>query len=388
MSKNKIGKTSLRVCEISVFAGIALNCLSCFFGNEVCKLFYTISPVSVTLLLLPLLIVLKRDMSDVLLKEIKFICVLCGFSVLAFAVSLFNGLNLSYVMTAVIGIVTLYAMAHIPFERDFQIVIIIFLSLVSVVLYLLAVNYSRMPLVDKYNYTNSNVMGLLALIVDSYLMVLITNNKIKGKILHLNVIVAFFSFVTITLFGCRSAQLAFLVFLVVGFALPKFFCGKKRTRFVIIAGILFGFIFPFIYLAMFKNGAGNISFPLIEKPWFTGRDVLWRESVEWMSKTPLSLLFGTGSEFVNIPLGYNFHNSYISILVCFGIPAAILYFYSFYRCGELAVLKNTSNHAKSMQLALICMILVVSLVETTIPATTFIWMYGICFIPLTGYSED
>ena len=187
MSKNKIGKTSLRVCEISVFAGIALNCLSCFFGNEVCKLFYTISPVSVTLLLLPLLIVLKRDMSDVLLKEIKFICVLCGFSVLAFAVSLFNGLNLSYVMTAVIGIVTLYAMAHIPFERDFQIVIIIFLSLVSVVLYLLAVNYSGMPLVDKYNYTNSNVMGLLALMVDSYLMVLITNNKIKGKILHLRV---------------------------------------------------------------------------------------------------------------------------------------------------------------------------------------------------------
>lgn len=380
MNNNTIGRTSLKICENIILIGIAVNCISCFFGNDVCKFFYTISPLTVTILLLPIIIILRKE----LIKERILLYIIGGFSLFALIVSLFiTGLNLSYVLTAVIGIVTLYVMSHIILSRDFQFVLIIFLSIVSITLFLLAINYSWMTLVEKYNYTNSNVMGLLTLVVDAYLMVLISNNGVTKKILHLNVFVAIFSFATITVFGCRSAQLGFLVFLIIAFAFPKLFCGKKRMRIILILGMVVGMIFPFIYLKMLESGADNIVFPLIDKPWFSGRDILWKQSVEWLKETPLSFLFGIGSNYVQIPLGYNFHNSYISILVCFGIPATVAYFYSMFRCSELSIRRNEDNRFKSMQLALICMILVVSLVETTIPATTFIWMYGICFIPIS-----
>ena len=385
MNNDKIGSTALRICEIAIFVGAALTCISCLFGRDVFTIFNNLSSVTAVLLLVPLSVIFRKR----LLKNRIEICVIFGFILLSVALSIFvSGLNLSHALTAGIGILTLYVMSFLPSKRDFQISMIFFLSIMSVCLFFLAIDYSQMTLVEKYNYTNSNVMGIVALLVNAYLMTMISMNGIKGKFIHLNVIVAVFAFTTITVFGCRSAQLAFFVFLIVAYVIPSRFWGRKRSRIAIIGAMVIGLVFPLVYLKMSEIGFDNIAFPLVNKPWFSGRDDLWSQGLNWLKETPSALLYGIGPKFSDITPDFNYHNSYVSILLNFGIPAFGAYYFSVERSAERAVLAGEDRKIRALQLALISMIMVVSLVETTIPATTFIWLYGICFIPLKKYSEN
>lgn len=379
MNNVKIGKTALRLCEVSLFAGVAVTCISCLFGRSVFDFFNTLSSVTACVCLIPTVAVFYKD----IIKNKLAICLIGAFSLWALVSSLFiSGLYISHALTAILGIVVVYVMNFLPVKRDVQTALILFLSIMSVCLLFLAIDFSQMTLVEKYNYTNSNVMGIVALMVNSYLMTLINVNKIRGKFVHLNIFIAIFAFMTITVFGCRSAQLAFLAFLVVGFVIPRGFWGKKRSVAVIVAAMVVGIIFPFIYLAMSKQGLDGIRFPLVDKPWFSGRDVLWKDGVEHIAARPSVLLFGAGQNRFDIAIDYNYHNSYFSILLNFGIPAFIAYFSSFFLSARKAVLYGEDRNARALQLALILMVTVVSLVETTIPASTFIWLYGLCFIPL------
>lgn len=384
MKNEIIGKTARRLCEVCVFAGAAVTCISCLFGKDVFTFFNNISAVTAFILLIPLFLILRRE----LLKDRIAVWVIIGFSAVSIIFSLFvSGLHFSYSLTAIVGLLTLFIMSRIPVGRDFQLGLILFLSIMSICLLFLAVGFSQMTLVEKYNYTNSNVMGIVALFVNAYLMIMINMNRAKGRFIHLNIIVAVFGFTTITVFGCRSAQLAFLVFIVITYLFPSRFWGKKRTRTALIAAMVIGLIFPFIYVKMSRIGFDDIAFPLVNKPWFSGRDVLWEQGINWIKESPFSLLFGVGPNYSDITAEFNYHNSYLSVLMNFGIPAFAAYYFSVERSAEASVLCTDDRRVRSMQMALICMVLVVSLVETTIPATTFIWLYGMCFIPLGGQKS-
>lgn len=379
MNNIKVGKTAMRLCEIALFAGVAVTCISCLFGRAVFDFFNTLSSVTACVCLVPIVAVFWKD----IIKNKLAVGAIALFAVFSVVSSLFiSGLYISHSLTAIIGIVTIYVMNFLPVKRDVQMALILFLSIMSVCLLFLAIDFSQKTLVEKYNYTNSNVMGIVALMVNSYLMTLINVNKISGKFVHLNIFIAIFAFMTITVFGCRSAQLGFLVFLIVGFLIPRNFWGKKRTVAVIALAMFVGIVFPFIYLKMSQNGLDDIHFPLVDKPWFSGRDVLWQEGVDRISARPSSLIFGAGQRFFDMAKDYNYHNSYFSILLNFGIPSFLFYYFSFFTSAKRTLLSGEDKNARALQLALILMIMVVSLVETTIPATTFIWLYGLCFIPL------
>ena len=107
MNNDTIGKTAMRVCEIVVFVGAALTCISCLFGRDVFTIFNNLSAVTAILLLVPLSIIFRKK----LLKNKVELCVIFGFILLSVALSIFvSGLNISHALTAGIGI--LYSLCY------------------------------------------------------------------------------------------------------------------------------------------------------------------------------------------------------------------------------------------------------------------------------------
>jgi len=92
MNNDKIGSTVLRICEIAIFVGAALTCISCLFGRDVFTIFNNLSSVTAILLLVPLSIIFRKR----LLKNKVELCVIFGFILLSVALSIFvSGLNIA-----------------------------------------------------------------------------------------------------------------------------------------------------------------------------------------------------------------------------------------------------------------------------------------------------
>ena len=61
MNNIKVGKTAMRLCEIALFAGVAVTCISCLFGRAVFDFFNTLSSVTVCVCLIPIVAVFWKD---------------------------------------------------------------------------------------------------------------------------------------------------------------------------------------------------------------------------------------------------------------------------------------------------------------------------------------
>lgn len=172
------------------------------------------------------------------------------------------------------------------------------------------------------NIYNPNSVGififLTTIVIKSFL------DKHNGKIIIIPLFIA--SAYCIFLTNCRTALVAFVAYILVSYIpiLNKFVL--KHNRLIIYLIIIFGTIFPVIYVNMYIHGT-DLKIPYIGKKLFTGREKLWYYILDAIKNEDKAFIFGLGTNYqTNIGVIENVHNWYIGVLYTFGFPILCSYF--------------------------------------------------------------
>jgi len=125
---------------------------------------------------------------------------------------------------------------------------------------------------------------------------------------------------------CRSAAICGLLFI----ALNYFKAFQKKPGRIIPFAIIIciiGTLIPVIYVTIYEIlGEGNVE--ILGKDLFTGRQHIWISNLENLTKTPITLLFGTNAS-SSLEIYNSWHNMYLMILIRFGIVGTLLFWSTF-----------------------------------------------------------
>ena len=134
---------------------------------------------------------------------------------------------------------------------------------------------------------------------------------------------------------------------------PVFF--KIGYWFICLGGVAF----PIAYTKLFSMYDSPIVTALriwmkqyLHKDLFTGREYIWGEALERLMSSSKSFLLGIGSHYSE-EAGGNFHNSYLSIMICCGLITYFLfalYLYSFFSKGGFST--HSIQRSRLLYLAL------------------------------------
>ena len=126
--------------------------------------------------------------------------------------------------------------------------------------------------------------------------------------------------------NCRSAFLAYILYLIVSL-IPVFNAFIfKHSKIICYLLLIVGILFPLIYVNMYTKGI-DLKLPFMEKGLYTGRESLWNYMLESLKREKYGYWFGLGTNYqTEFGVISNFHNWYIGVLYTFGIPLLILYF--------------------------------------------------------------
>jgi O-antigen ligase len=115
----------------------------------------------------------------------------------------------------------------------------------------------------------------------------------------------------------------------------------------------------------------SFSIEKFNKNIFTGREIIWGTIYENLLRDIKSFLFGIGSHFTtDKSIGSNFHNDYLSILLCFGFIGFALFFLFVFRIFN-RILVTGSLLSKRVACTYLCL-LVIGWFESD----CFSWYYG------------
>ncbi len=222
-----------------------------------------------------------------------------------------------------------------------------------------AENYRLYALSD----INPNTVGMYLMFTYMIWSSLSDLDEKKNKIVF--IIGAAFSFIGMYNCESRGTSFALLVYVLL-ICIPIKFISPKRIMFSVIAIIIAGTAFPFIYIALYKN---SINFELFGKTLYTGREGIWLNMFEAMNDNSIAQIFGLGSK---IELweehSLNVHNNYFNIIVNFGIVGYILFFLFI-----ITVLFKISRNYQDRKCFKLCMMFVASVLVLGYSETTSLW---------------
>lgn len=103
---------------------------------------------------------------------------------------------------------------------------------------------------------------------------------------------------------------------------PVTFFTKKRTLVITSMLFLVGYLFPYVYVALFYNGSLRADDML-----FSGRETIWFNFFNILLSNPKAFLFGLGANFRSIVSGgLSMHNSLLEMTFNFGTVGTLIYY--------------------------------------------------------------
>ena len=180
----------------------------------------------------------------------------------------------------------------------------------------------------KVNTLNSNLVGMIILLLTILLCALSDKLGIKKNV---QLIICVMGIWGIWNAATRGSLMAFLVFLLLNYCIPKRIFRQKSVMLLLYSTIfMVGFIFPIVYVYISKIGVGLNSF-LNMKGLFSGRQLVWDECFYLLKQSMRNLLFGIGNYNGNEMLylsadGNSMHNWYLKMIYSFGLIGISLYF--------------------------------------------------------------
>ena len=136
--------------------------------------------------------------------------------------------------------------------------------------------------------------------------------------------------ILITLFAIyltfsRTALLFFVV-VMLGYLFLGNLISKNRKIAVILLTVIivFGFVFPLIYIQLWKHYGYDLK--LLGKSFFTGREWIWSNLLDYMKEHPNTYWYGAGKiERLFWFESYNLHNTYFAYWTQYGLIASLLF---------------------------------------------------------------
>lgn len=269
-------------------------------------------------IILGLFYALKNDDVKVVLSLILIIVVI-------FMVCMLNGTSLrqcNVILTLIIG---MYYTTSISYSKAFYQLI----SMVGLIYNTIALIYSSnyyMNWEDSGQMTmNPNTIGLVnlffAIVINSYIHLFFKSRRLKKySYIIYNGVLLYLLFT----YRSRTAQVAFLVFIIIFLLLKQEIVNRPKTLALITGGLaIMGTIVPLLYIAMPKNMMDWIA-NTTGKPYFSGREIIWGRFYASLADK-WNLLIGPGmwrrTEFTSLwnnGRAYSIHNNYLDLILCFG----------------------------------------------------------------------
>lgn len=251
--------------------------------------------------------------------------------VVVFVICILNGTSLvqcNVILTLMIG---MYYTTSISYSKSFY-------QLISVV----GLIYNLLALIKSHNYflnwdasgqatMNPNTIGIMnlffAIIINSYVHLFVSYRKKKYCYFIYNAFLLYILFV----YRSRTAQVAFLVFVIVFILLKQEILNKPKLLFIITCGLsIMGTIVPLLYIAMPKQIMDWIA-DITGKPYFSGREIIWGRFYTALADFK-TLMLGPGlwrkeqyTSLWNNGRVYSMHSNYLDIILCFGLVGLIIF---------------------------------------------------------------
>lgn len=176
-----------------------------------------------------------------------------------------------------------------------------------------------------YSVRNPNVVAMIIF----FTQIIILQYLKKHDRHWLMSAIAILSFISIYFTKSRTIMIADIFYLLIAYVplLTRYF-----VRFRVFVGIvfmIFGSLFPAIYLDMYDNGIKVDISPSNEKMFYSGREVIWGDAIDALNTVEDGWLFGVGSHYSatnNEQLIDDTHNWYMTVLYSFGLLVFLLYF--------------------------------------------------------------
>ena len=267
---------------------------------------------------------LKNDDAKVVLSLALIIVVI-------FMVCMLNGTSLrqcNVILTLIIG---MYYTTSISYSKAFY-------QLISIV----GLIYNVLALIKSPNYfvnweasgqatMNPNTIGIMnlffAIIINSYIHLFVPDRRKKYCYMFYNALLLYILF----MYRSRTAQVAFLVFVIVFVLLKREILNKPKLLFIITCGLsIMGTIAPLLYLAMPKQIMDWIA-NTTGKSYFSGREIIWGRFYAALADFK-TLVIGPGmwrkeqyTSLWNNGRVYSMHNNYLDIILCFGLIGLIIF---------------------------------------------------------------
>ena len=228
--------------------------------------------------------------------------------------------GLGSVVTVVIPMLMVSLFSNMKISVIHKKVINVICVVVNLILFMTSFSYHAHYRQYLLTHVNPNTLGMFSMFSFMIFCVCSDFKSFKRKIL-------LFVFMGITVWamynyesrGTTIATCCFFVLLL----LPSKLYSKKKFLALTIILIILGFVFPFIYLYLYRTG---FKLELFGKPLYTGRESLWANMFDLMRDNIFKILFGMGSKTSLWDYELNVHNNFFNVVVNFGVVGFVLYY--------------------------------------------------------------
>lgn len=172
---------------------------------------------------------------------------------------------------------------------------------------------------------NPNTLGQVTYVLMIYAVMFLSSKRFKIVTIPVVIIL---SYTTIIASKSRGSLLAFILFVVLYYLVPKKLLKSKFIYYGLCIGLTIGsIVFAIIYVHLWKAG---IAFKTLDstKSLYSGRQSIWYELFGMIKTHPF---WGVGSHYkLTAFSSFNCHNSMLNIVSVYGIPIFIYYLYLFF----------------------------------------------------------
>ena len=289
-------------------------------------------------------------------KDLELILFLLFFVIYGLFTLCITAGGLGSILTPVYSIIAYWAIKKSKFNYRYIHIITIVMIILNVYWVINSPGSFEKYLYNKEGYYNSNTIGSVLLYTSIYSTIFIKRLNWKWSKL-LSTLIYLTSFWGISNTQARGSLITLFIFLVLDIAPKKIWRKKSFSLLVSVGIILIGVMFTYVYSLMFLKGV-NFVIPFINKPLFTGREIIWLNFYNSITQKYTSLFFGLGSA-ADLWTGHtlNLHNSYLTVITNFGIIGFIMY-YAFWirQIRNLYKLERLSEYQIRLFLGFLCVL--------------------------------
>lgn len=259
-------------------------------------------------------------------NDIKLIIFSIFFATYGLFTLLITGGGVGSVLTAFYSILVYFAIKK-TYINDKNIKIIMYLMVfLNLFLTINSPNYYSKWYFNRDYYINSNTIGMVIMYTAMYSSIFLKRLEIKKARFYIIVIYTL-SIIGILNVQSRGALLTLMSFIILDISfLKKIWKNIKFTKISYMIILVIGSYIPYMYTQLYNSGK-NFVIPFTSKSMYTGREFIWNNFYNEISKNNLSVLWGLGSK---ADLGggksLNLHNNYLAVIANFGVIGFILYY--------------------------------------------------------------